>query len=220
MKTIQIQNGLVLICGPSASGKTSLARKIYDMAPYNEKSLVSHDAMLKEYIKKSGFKQEMFYTGLDDSEDEKFKVSVIRRIRDSLQRHAFVIYESIYCDVDCLTQLIASFPTLGLDRPLTLLKMWLPLELNLQFATTHPERQAFRLDALLSQRAGFNGAIEPKYFASQAEWIREYVISDPRELNLEFKGAKEVTKELMAAYEIHEELLEKAPEIMRAMSEF
>jgi len=219
MKTIQVQDGLVLICGPSASGKTSLARKMYNEAPYADKTLVSHDAMLRNFLKEAGIESNVFYTGLTGDLDKQFKMSVLRAICDGLQSRRFVIYESVYCDPNRLTPLIASFPLMGLDRPLTLIKMWLPLSLQMEFVQTHAKRKAFRPDVLLSQRSGFQSVVEPRHFANQAEWIREYTVNDPRELKLEFYPVREMTKELLAAYEAHEELTEEVGDLVEPMSD-
>lgn len=216
MKTIQIQNGLVLICGPSSSGKTTLAKKLYNTAPYAEKCLISHDEMLKDFLRQNGFKDDVFYTGLKGGNEEQFKLCVLKVLCAALQKREFVIYESVYCNTNHLTQLIASFPVLGLDRPLTLIKMWLPMNLNLYFATKRPEERAFRPDALVSQRGGFSRVVESNFYASQAEWIREYTVNDPRQLNIEFKKPKELTKELMAAYETRERMKETMPHLVQA----
>lgn len=54
-KTLQIQDGMVLICGPSTAGKSTLAKRILNEAPYQDGVLVSHDEMISKFLKEHGY---------------------------------------------------------------------------------------------------------------------------------------------------------------------
>lgn len=219
MKTLQIQDGMVLICGPSTTGKSTLAKRIVNEAPYQDPVLVSHDEMIRKYLNEHGYPQEKFYTGLVGEEDYQFKVSVVKTVRDALKTRKFVIYESVYCNPENLTTLLTTMPVWGLNRPLTLIKMWPSFQLQMQFLNERPDHSRVDVNAIMSQRGGFKKVVAPQYFAKQAEWIKEYTVDDPRKVKLEFRKSGELTKELLSAYEVYEELLEKCPEAVQAIQE-
>lgn len=216
-KFLQIQDGMVLVCGPSTAGKSTLAQKIINEAPYQDKVLVSHDEMIRKYLNGHGYPQEKFYTGLVGEEDYQFKVSVVKTVRDALKARKFVIYESVYCNPDNLTMLIMTLPTLGLNRPLTLIKMWPSPQLQMQFLSKRPDHHHADINAIMSQRKAFSKVAHPQCFADEVEWLKEYTVEDPREVKLEFTKSHELTRQLLAAHENYEELCEKYPEIMQTM---
>ncbi len=211
-KTIQIQDGLVFICGPSASGKTTLARKIFDEAPYSHKTLVSFDKILVEFLVDHNLPGKYFYTKLPGDLDEKFKTNVILALQKALTSKDFVIYEGIHCDPEKLGTIIDFLPFLGLNRPLTLIKLFLPMELQLAFLQTRFGSATINdiddRDRLKSQRADIARMKEPNHFSKNREWIKEYTIDDPRELRFNFKKSHELSRELLAAHEYFEQFSE------------
>lgn len=219
MKTLQIQDGLILICGPSTSGKTTLAKRLFDEMPYRDKFLLSHDEFLKNYLKKKGRPMKDFYDGLKGESDSEFKTAIVTTIRDAFARHECVVYESLYCVPENLAQFLAIFPALGLKRPMTLIKLWVPQQLQMQFLKQRPDSRRVDIGALISQRQSFATCVESNYFAGDIEWIKEYVVNDPRDVRFDFRKKGEITNELMAAYEAWEECKEKIPDFVQFVTE-
>lgn len=219
MKTLQIQDGLILICGPSTSGKTTLAKRLFSEMPYRDKLLLSHDKFLKDYLKKIGQPIKTFYTGLEGESDDKFKTAIITTLRDAFARHECVIYESLYCVPENLAHLLAIFPTLELKRPVTLIKLWVPQQLQMQFLKQRSDRHRVDVKALLSQRQSFATCVESGFFSYNTEWLKEYTVNDPRDVRFDFRKKGELTNELMAAYEAWEECKEEVPDFVQLIAE-
>lgn len=220
-KLLHIQDGMVFICGPTSTGKTTLAKRIFEEAPYPDKVLISHDEMLQKFLAENSLDPKLFYEGLDDATDQKFRAYVVLSVRDALHSHKFVIHESTCCSRgDSATQvrdMVASFPILGLDRPLTVVKMWPSLSMQLQFVNERPAGMRPTKEAVLAQRATFKPTAMASNFTDEG-WIREYRIDNPREVSLDFKRRGELSKELLTAFSNWEDLNEKFPELMDEMS--
>lgn len=212
-KFLQIQDGLVLICGPTTSGKTTLAKRIIREAPYQDKLLVSHDDALREFIKERGYPEEKYYSGLDKDDDFAFRSTVAKTISQALNEKKFVVHESVYCIPQNLAALLTFMPAWGLNRPLTLIKMWPSWQLHMVFISKCPNREMINPDAVQSQRCGFKEVIRPNHFAKHLECVKEYTIEDPREIVLDFRKKGELSKELLAAFEAREGFCEKYPDI-------
>lgn len=206
-KTLQIQNGLVFICGPSTSGKTTLAKRIFEQAPYRDKIWISHDQVLIDFIRAHGYPNEAFFGGISEEDDEKFRMGVVKALHDAFFQRKFVVFDGLYCDAKRLGELLLHMPCFGLDRPITLLKMFLPQELQLQFI--NKRLSDFDREKLMQQRSEAEKFVAPGHYSQEIEWVKEYTIDDPREIELEFRKSGELSKELLAAFEVHEIIQEK-----------
>ncbi len=200
MKTLQIQDGMVFICGPSTTGKTTLARRIFQEAPYRDKIIISHDDVLLEFINEHKLPKEQFVQGLSPTDDEQFRTKLMDIVKTALESRKFVVYEGCYCDTVTPTGLITMLPLIGLDRPLTLLKMWPSTELHHQLIHGRFKDCIVDVQRIKHQRVIFESVIEPRYYA-KFEYVHEYTIEDPRDITLNFKKRGELSKELLAAYE-------------------
>lgn len=222
-KFLQIQDGLVFICGPSTSGKTTLAQKIYEKAPYRNKVWISHDRILVDFIKTHGYSEEAFYDGLPEEDDAEFRGSIIKALIEAFSQRKFVVFEGLYCDAENDAERLGDFlchiPFFGLERPITLLKMLLPYDLHSQFLHNRLTDIDIDWPRLATQRREAERFIEPGYYSREMEWVKEYSIDDPREIELEFRKAGELSKELVAAFAIHEEISERFGDISQYFSE-
>lgn len=214
-KTLQIQDGLILICGPSTSGKTTLAQRLFDEIPYTDKVLLSHDEFLRDFLKRTGRPVDTFYAGLDSEGNSKFKEALAMQIRDACARRQCIIHESLYCVPENLETLLRILPAFGLNRPVTLIKLWPSLELWMQFLRKRPDRERVDMRALLSQRVSFQPSTVERFFSKKVPWVHEYCVEDPRVISFEFKKKGELTSELMASYEEWETCWDKAPDFMQ-----
>lgn len=220
-KFLQIQNGMVFICGPTSAGKTTLARRILAEAPYPDKALVSHDEMLEVYLKAHDYPLEVAVTtGLEGEDDEEFKATVFRAVRDALNQRKFVIFEGVYEDAARLSTLLDLLPAWGLKRPLTLIKLWPSLPQQTEFIMRRYRDIAVNLDAIIAQRENFKEIMQPNAFSKNREWIKEYTIIDPRSIVLEFRRSGELSNELLAAYECYETFRERHPDLVLAGQNF
>lgn len=211
-KTIKIENGLVLICGPSSSGKTTLARTIINEAPYHDQILLSHNEILHAFIAERNLPTKLFIDGLPEELDAEFKMCVLNTLQEVLFTKKFIVYESLYCDPLKLNTILNGLPLLGLNRPLTLIKLFPSNDLHSKFLVKkYGVLKNVDMDQLNSQHASFKLAAQPKYFSSNREWIREYTVNDPRNLRLDFKKASEVSKALLASLENFEEFFASFP---------
>ncbi len=217
-RTLKIQNGMVIICGPSCSGKTTLAEKIFNQTPYGNKILLSNDQMLRCYIKKEKLPAEWFFTGLDQKNQERFAYEFVIAIRDALRARKFVVLEALYCDIEKLEKLLGFLPILGLDRPVTLIKLLLTEALHQEFVKRRPEVAAdYLVEVHHIQRQGFEPIFKER-LSETWQGMVDYAINDPRELAFDFLPERQVTVQRIEAYSCFEEAQGKYPRIVEVIN--
>ena len=203
-KTITIQNGLTVICGPTASGKTTLAQHIIKETPYHKKCLLSIDAEAKKFLHEVGLPEELLHRGLDQATHFMFQDWLTKKLVSAFDEDSFVVYEGV-CERDSgLLQGLRLFPLTGFCRPITLIKIFPDLTLHTEFAKKrlHSELPVSPQEMLL-QRNAFHFLAEDPLFVS-CEWIREYLITDPTQVRLDFMKSGQCSKESLAAFMVYE----------------
>lgn len=185
---IPISNGLVIICGPSTSGKTTLAEKITELSPYPQTTHISHDTELQQFITNNHLPTEFFLTGLPEDLEGFFRVQILERLLEALDPERFTVYETLCCELPDspakLNSLIGRLPDLGLSQPLTVLKTFLPIDLHHTFLKQRYKLIEINWERLNAQRHNFAPAAQSQYFSQGREWVHEYTIADPQ--NIEF----------------------------------
>lgn len=203
-KTIQIQDGLVVVCGPTASGKTTLAKRIIEESPYRNKILLSVDAEARKFLHEAGLPEEMMRTGLDKATNALFHDWLVERMASAFSSDSFIVYEGVCNRDNKMWWSLRLFPLDGFCRPITLIKVFPDLELHTKFMKSR-RRSKFPVSPqeLLLQRAMFQSLAEEPLFAD-CDWIREYLITDPTQIRLDFMKSRQCSKELLAAFMLYE----------------
>lgn len=198
-----IQDGLVMICGPTCSGKTTLAHKILDEAPYRDRTYISWDDTEDELRVQQGCQPEV----------SEVRYRIIRKLHEAFDQRQFVILEGIYAQsesIKAMTRII--FPALGLSRPITLLKVCPSVETRHDFFRQRMF-DGFSIDDLKNfsdQGVSFRKFVLDSSHNHCADWIREYAVTDPQNAVFDFLPARMVTRELASAALLSERLNDMA----------
>ena len=192
---IDIKNRIVIITGPSTSGKTTLAKKIKEISPVNT-AIIAHDdiaAMIDQ-------------NKTEDEKNEDFWAILIEKIGESLEdsENKLVVFdvlgiEDVY--IYSLLQMIELVSSYYDD--VTMIKMNLPVDKHLEFAKSRvdndPNVKMYYRNleeywrAIMLQRAYYEsseGSLKSDFFVCS-----EYVISDPEDVQIKFDLVKKKEKQ-------------------------
>ena len=192
---IDIKNRIVIITGPSTSGKTTLAKKIKEMSPVKT-VIIAHDdiaAMIDQ-------------NKTEDEKNEDFWAMLIEKIGESLEdsENKLVVFdvlgiEDVY--IYSLLQMIELVSSCYDD--VTMIKMNLPVAKHLEFVKSRidsdPNVKLYYRNleeywrAIMLQRAYYEsseGSLESDFFV-----CNEYVISDPKNVQIKFDFVKNKEKQ-------------------------
>lgn len=176
-----------MICGPTSTGKTTLAERIIAESPYDNKVLLSYDQILRDFIETHHLPKERYYIGLSPEENREFQEERVDGLMRAFQQHCFTVYEGWFENYLSLRLFIEFLPLVGLDRPLTVLKMWPSLELQKEFGLNRTtDREYLSLDTIMNQRHAFRDIIDHRPISDVKSWVNDIVVCDPRELSIEF----------------------------------
>lgn len=192
---IDIKNRIVIITGPSTSGKTTLAKKIKEMSPVNT-VIIAHDdiaAMIDQ-------------NKTEDEKNDDFWAMLIEKIGESLEdsENKLVVFdvlgiEDVY--IYSLLQMIELVSSCYDD--VTMIKMNLPVDKHLELVKSRidsdPNVKLYYRNleeywrAIMLQRAYYEsseGSLESDFFV-----CNEYVINDPKDVQIKFDLVKNKEKQ-------------------------
>lgn len=192
---IDIKNRIVIITGPSTSGKTTLAKKIKEMSPVNT-VIIAHDDIAAIIDQNK----------TEEEKNEDFWAILIEKIGESLEdfENKLVVFdvlgiEDVY--IYSLLQMIELVSSYYDD--VTMIKMNLPVDKHLEFAKSRidsdPNVKLYYRNleeywrAIILQRAYYEsseGSLKSDFFV-----CCEYVISDPEDVQIKFDLVKNKEKQ-------------------------
>lgn len=176
---INIENRLVVICGPTTSGKTTLTNRIKKEFSGNCK-IIAHDdiiSRLPKFINEKAQSQmfmnillQELYKALDD---ESIDLIVLESIIYLMDQQLMLLLDTLedmdYCD------------------RVTLIKMHIPIELQIEYCQRRKklEKGAPTMDVIANQDAMFYspyGTLNRRYHNCD-----EFVVENPEELTLDIR---------------------------------
>ena len=192
---IDIKNRIIIITGPSTSGKTTLAKKIKEMSPVNTE-IIAHDdiAVMIDQTKTDAEKNDDFWAmliekignSLENSEN-KLVVFDVLGVEDvyiySLLRMIELV-NSCYDDVTMIKM------NLSVDKHLKFVKSRMDSDSNVKLYYKNL-KEYWR--AIMIQRAYYEsseGSLKSDFFV-----CNEYVISNPEDVQIKFDLVKNKSKQ-------------------------
>lgn len=180
---LDITNRLVLICGPTTSGKTTLANRIKNESPVSS-IVISHDEVLAKVNKNQS----------QEKIDYEFRMRFISEINAAIcSDYSLIILDTLNIRNKALTSvLIILRALLKYTDEITLIKMNLPMDLQKEFIL---KRKEFKVGyeqwnphelllGLLEQRQIYCSSLGTLPYSFTT--TREYEITNPKEVNIQF----------------------------------
>ena len=195
---IQIQDGMVFLCGPSATGKSTLAKRIMQEAPFQEKILFSYDDIISNHLVALGYAPSARPGELSPLDLERCQEGISQTFYDAMSTNGFLVCESVCYDPTKLAWILAAFPLCSQGKPLTVIKMLPKMRLQYQFYAKRGFSRDQVIDVMMHRRL-FLPASAQGFFAEQYGWVQDYLVEDPRSLEIEYVESGTTTKELEAA---------------------
>lgn len=176
MKPINISDkGLIILVGPTASGKSTFANRLKAAAPHDT-VIISGDKILEKIDK----------TQTDAQIDEEFKLKFMEELKSIHNpKDKFIVFDMIHTIRDITLQFmmwliwcIVKFETI------TIIKFDLPLELQIEYSKKRELSRGIKthLSIILGQRDVFygpDGSLNANY-----QFSREFVITNPEEIDI------------------------------------
>ena len=130
---------ILLIVGPTSSGKTTLAHKLRDQIPSPKKAVViSHDDIVQEIANNIHEPKQR---------DQKFRVMLIERVTKAVAdpKNDFIILDTVNISKTALNAFLVILNILipSFSSQCVLLKTWIPKEKNIEFAIQHYPHEMF-----------------------------------------------------------------------------
>lgn len=180
--TIPINNRVILIIGPTTSGKSTIAKRIQEQ--FDEKSiLISHDGILME-VNKNQTQSEI---------DFEFRIRYITKIKEAVQNqeNRLIIIDAVCLQSKNVLAILSTLKMSGLQDSVTLLKTNLPLELHLLFGKQRNDQQ-FReqttreklYSTILNQVGAYRGPLGS--LGQEFPYTDEFIIQDPRKVEFTY----------------------------------
>ena len=178
MQSIEISTRIVIICGPTSSGKTTMAYRIKN--EFNGESIViSHDEVLATINQKQS----------QEKIDEQFRLAYFNSIKDAYQNKAnqLIIIDSVNIraiNLQAFIHLLTLFADVRLEE-ISIVKLWIPEEINIINALQHytDKNTDYVLDCTLQQRQIFSGLIGSLW----RRYVENEIIVTDYEYNISFR---------------------------------
>lgn len=194
-------DAIVIVCGPSCSGKTTLAKRMFQETTQRSKYLYSVDQEILDAMQKipelRPYYQKITHGGFYcDQELPKHAAQQLVRIRSTqltmaLTRYNLLIYDTIFLSRRELAEQMVSMSNFCQHRrPVVLVKILPDAELHRAFYQERRERRnttCLPQDYLARSRSVFASQI--MHYNFQHNWqlhnaFYEYAITDPRMIDL------------------------------------
>ncbi len=215
---VEIQNGIVVVTGPSAVGKSVMAQQIFESTPYHNKVLLQQDNPYKgitatEKVELLRLEQQFLSSTMSMSDEysksylrsheaRSYVMATEYRLQKALEKRQFVVLDGTYCQKEILYCFLAALPKLGLMKPVTLLRLCPDIKLHMSFYRARKRKVEKQI--LFEQMREFH-KFSRKEVVTLFPWVRVYEIGDPRKVKFDFLGSNEVTVELLSAYSAYED---------------
>lgn len=188
---INIENRIIIITGPSTTGKTTLAKMIKESSPV-QTTIVSHDAIASKIDAKLS----------EELRQEEFYVKMLTEISNALihQENKLIIFDVPGIDRNYIFSLLDIIETVNhYNDEITLIKTNLPLKIHQELmqlrARRDPEVALYFDDFndyfqnILGQRECFEGPFGSLHANYDVD--NEYIIGNPKEITIKFSFPKQ-----------------------------
>lgn len=175
---INISDRIVLIVGPTSSGKTTFAKRIKSLSNF-ETVIISHDEVLSKVDKHQS----------QEKIDMDFRLLLLSEINTAIKNKdiKLIILDTLNITNNALfavLNIIKVFFNYSMD--ITLIKFDIPLQLHLDYCKNREIKTGKTADAqtLMNQKTIFaspNGSLNSKY-----SFCHEYIITNPEETTISF----------------------------------
>lgn len=196
--TISIPNrAVVLIYGPSCSGKSTLAEKIITETPHASKGIHSGDQALSEIYAAHPELAPYSLISMGLIATSAQPPAVLRRLQEEisllmtemveakLQQCDLLVMDEIRLDPDTVLYNLAMLHVMSHHRPIVLIKMMLADKVYQLFYEKRQDDRRLPRNLLDAQRKRFD-KVGRYNFGSSCSYVAEYIVLDPREISLSF----------------------------------
>lgn len=168
---------LVVVAGPSATGKSTLAGRVRLEAPTEKVAVIAADELAWDAL-----------MACDDLCDAmRYMVaSVVGEMKAAYQEGAFVVLDTPCSSLPELVVLFSLVDALGVKKPVTLVKMRPDFERQVEYARRRGDLAWLGEDYLRQRYDEFAGAVSSSVRAEIPWVLNEYLVTEPEDVQLKF----------------------------------
>ncbi len=167
----------VIICGPFASGRTTLFNKIRKENPYEGSICLSLMEVVK-CLKAKGVNNSLNVA-------QHFFLVQMKMTVECIQKGTLFVLHNCYCEEDAIDKTLELYYEAKKARPVHLIKMNPKLSLQREFLMRYDSAERVAEEELLRQREQFRDVVL-RDFAEKYSNVIEDTINDPTTLEIEY----------------------------------
>lgn len=184
------KTAVVLICGASCTGKSTLARKVIAAYPGESKALIAADEIMEEYLQshpEAGEEiQKSILRNQGTLNDARYDRLLSEAFAKALQRKNLVVSEGIYVKQEMVvSHIVAVAGARGVQQPFILVRMNPDDSQHQRFYNAREEERRLAWRFVQDERAYFQKVLETDY-PQIFPWVAQYTVNDPTKMEVQF----------------------------------
>ncbi len=180
---------VLLVCGASCTGKSTLSRKIIEEYPGKSKNLFASDDVMERYLNlypdaAARVERSVIKNG-GVLKDLQFELYLSAMFTEVLHTKDLVISDGIYVKPEMVVNHIMAVAHTRGPSPFILVKMNPDRELHRKFYSERSADRKLAWPAIEDELRYFQATLAMD-FARSFPWVQQYTVTDPRKVKVQF----------------------------------
>lgn len=182
---------VLLICGASCTGKSTLSRKIIEAYPGESKTLFASDGVMEKYLNLYPDAAMRVQRSVIENggvlKDPQFELFLSAMFTEVLHTKDLVISDGIYVKPEMVVSHIMATAHARGPSPFILVKMNPNRELHRKFYSERSADRKLAWPAIEDELRYFQTTLATD-FSRGFRWVQQYTVTDPRKVKVQFLG--------------------------------
>lgn len=183
------RSAVILICGPSCTGKSTLAKHIIEACPIKSKFWLSTDDIMEEYLEAQPDAAKRVLNSMIANHgmvrDPELDLFMAKKFAEALFSKTLVVIDGIYVQSEAVANLIEMSAHARGPSPFLLVKMNPSEQQHHSFYEARDVRRKLVWSAVEAELFQFQEVLQTDY-AQKFFWAQQYTMDDPCNVTIRF----------------------------------